>query len=269
MKLLQLPIELPVYQSCRAHFCVGIAAAQNPTLRFWYCNNTVLLRCFFEGGALSDMMLDQAGWQELRPLVEVDTIPAFFWKAFCKETVASALENGYYVLANNVLEGQACLVSGYNDFGQMYTVSSYCFKEHTKLMSYADFYEAISRQACEYLMILKPTYACEEINAERILTQLHQYLQPQEIPSESGDGVLLGIDLYDVVTSNLQPQLFRLFCEHKECMAMRIKVLEDLLQRDHSVSDTYSALVKELKEPSADLLMLKTREKKLLEQFLS
>ena len=280
MELLQLSVNLPIYRSCRINFCLGIAAYENPTLKFWYCNYTTLMRCFFKNGQLSDMTLNNAAFSDISPLMEYDSIPYFFLKSFSRETICEALRKGYYVFANNCADMfylgnyphslQDCLISGFNDYSETYTVSSCFFRERSKYVTYQAFEKAINNSACKYLLILKPTYAYEHIKIDLIMRDLRKYLS-NEFNSEINDsenGFLLGISLYDVMTDyikskNFNYRLYELFCEHKKCMEYRIEIIEKEFKLNDSASTDYKGIVNDIYNAGSFLMHEDTRIKTL------
>jgi len=292
MKMIQLPITEPLYGSCEEHFCVGIAVAGNPSLNYWYYNHVSCLRCSFCDGEIGRVFMDNSGWMGIMHLLEFETIPKFFLKDFGKKTICAAIENGYYVIANGCADLRCfcsnvdglgdCILSGYNDYGNTYTVSSYHFPNHTVYVDRNSFHKCIDNDSCEYLLLIRPLHLGEDFNIDLITDSIRRYLDSDfDMKMLDGNGsYLLGIGLYDVMQQLIAKDLFRhknfsLLSENILCMQKRIRLLEDVFDSDRDFSRKFFEINMGLLSEddklikSADISQIKSDVKKLLCEVLT
>ncbi len=277
----QLPLTDPVYTSVQFQ-AASAAIADNPSIRNWYLNNTMILNCQtrFLYGYSSPLIYVR--WTNIvdNPCFDRITIDTKYLGNNFHYTIKSLIDDGYYIyfkyLDDYYLTGKSWykkrhfshdgVFYGYDDNDKTYSVYAYNqdwllkgFKVEQRLFTLAR--TSIIKRENKYCVLVgfKPKTEEYKLIPSTILFNLRRYLDsdikkyPPEVEGEV-DGIvvheylMMFIDmLYEdkIPYEKTDWRVFRFLWDHKKIMLERIIAVEKELVFDNSISKKYESVYKE------------------------
>ena len=281
-KRVELPLVEPFYSTYHPQGTAGAIIGANPTVRNWFLNEAVNLRCtnwFLRGYTTPDINIVGSSWTEI-PHIEDRWISMRFHKGYINAVIREFLDNGYYVYYNGVddfyVEGKGWYkerhfshdgtICGYDQENKTYCLYAYdtnwqfnkfwtsqrSFNLGREKSWHTGFFE-------QYIYGLKVKDDIVAFEPNTALQRIEEYLDvPYEINPTEGDKTVYGIVVQDYIVLYLQRlydgsipyermdrRVFRLIWEHKRGMLERIERIEQALELEPEFSRHYAPLVKQ------------------------
>ena len=279
-KFVELPLIEPLYSTYH-HGILSAALKNNPTIRNWYLNEMLILRCdrkFLSGYTTPLLNIDGLSLND-HPYVERLYFPLVHINGCVNRIIRNMLNLEYYILFSGVDDYYVGGKSWYKErhfshdgaiCGYDQVNKTYCMYAYDSNWIYQKFwtpqkgFEA-GRKACfrkgdyGWLCAIKPKPDNVEFSVKTVYEKILEYLDSdlEKYPAQ-GEGNVYGIvvhhyialyvdKLYDgsIAYEKMDTRIFRLIWEHKKVMLERIKMVERTLCLDSSFSEKYSALVAE------------------------
>ncbi len=277
----ELPIVKPVYGTYHFQGDGGAILHNNPSIRTWYLNQVMLLRCdraFLHGRTTPELDIELSGWCDI-PYVERQRYEMKFLKGYMNPVIREFLSQGYYVVFEQVddyyIPGKSWyqkrhfehdgLICGYDQEEKTYTMFAYddtwnyrVFKTTQK--GFNDGWRSIFKQG-RYGSITGIRAGGENVvlDPPNILTQLKIYLDSSLAKYPVTEtGFVFGIAVQDYIAlyvgflmdgtvpyERMDRRIFRLLWEHKTVMLQRIAAVEKQFKMDSTISGEYAELVKD------------------------
>ena len=279
-KKVELPLCEPL---CSTYNFLGYDTSvlhSNPSVRNWYMNEIFILRCttkFLKGEYSSPQIHLLGSTHYANPYLEKIVYPMKYAKGYINSIIKELLNDGYYVCFLDIddyyLEGKSWykqrhiphdgMIFGYDNERKIYNILSYdenwlfrpfevsqrSFEKGRKSM--------FERGRYGKIIGLKPKNETVAFDAQKVVEKLSEYLTVSSaVSSQTGVEMTVGIAVHDVIAKyiemhidgsipyeKLDRRVFRLIWEHKQMMLERLKITENALGLDSSVSEAYSALV--------------------------
>lgn len=278
-QIIELPLISPVYSTYHHGFFSALLA-DNPTIRNWYYMNVIILQCNtkFLGGYTTPQINVEGISFKCNPFLEKITIPMQFLKGCMGPTIRNLINKGYYIHFTGVddyyVEGKSCYrerhlihdggICGYNQEDKTFCLyaydSNWIYKKFwTSQGSFMrGVYSSIKQGRYGDLYALKPnTKETVEFCAYTALNKISTYLDPAcEKHPENGDENVFGIIVHNYIAKyigmlyngsipyeRMDWRTLRMIWEHKKVMLERIKLIEQKMQLNDSISSAYSPLV--------------------------
>ena len=278
-KFVELPLVEPLYRTYH-NGIITAAIGENPSLRNWFLNNTMILTCnrkFLSGFTTPQIEVENYSFEN--PVLELKYIPMQFLNGYINPVIRNLIDAGYYIHFNGIddyyVEGKSWYkkrhfkhngtICGYNQLDKTYCIyaydSNWIFKKFwTPQKSFNKGREAMFKQGVYgYLQAIKPKLDKIEFSVETALKGIVDYLDSDlEKYPEDGRGNVRGIvvhvyiakyvdKLFDgsIPYERMDRRVLRLIWEHKKVMLERIEKIEQSLNFNNEISEKYKPLVAE------------------------
>ncbi|MBE6604923.1 MAG: hypothetical protein E7639_04375 [Ruminococcaceae bacterium] len=322
-KKIELPLVEPLYST---YPCQGAGTAvliNNPSIRNWYLNQVMILTCmrkFLNGFTTPEIGVVESSWVA-NPYLDKKWHNMQFMEGHTHFVIRKLLDEGYYVYFTGIddyyVEGKSWYherhfdhdgcICGYDQENKTYCIYSYdqnwiYQKFWTTQKSFDAGRKALfKKKRYGNICGIKPKGEQIAFSHETALKKIAEYLDSNlEKYPETEEGAVYGIVVHDYIAKyvgklydgsipyeKMDRRVFRMIWEHKKVMLERVKLIEDALSLDHSLSDAYTSVVREadncrmlyaahhMKQRNSvlpiiqkKLMSLKEKEKKLLENLL-
>ena len=278
-KSVELPLVDPIFSTYQFHACGAVAIHNNPSIRNWYLNQSVILSCnrkFLNGYTSPGIDIDGAKLYD-NPHFEKYTYDMQFTKGYINPIIRELIDNGYYVYFKGIddyyVEGKSWyqkrhmnhdgLICGYDQNKKTYYIYSYdsnwiCRKYETSQSSFnAGRKSMIANGVDGYICGIKPKKEIVEYDPYAVIDNLSTYLNStfDNYPI-NGEGRIRGIIVHDYIAiyldklynglvpyERMDPRVFRLIWEHKKAMLERIEKMEETLRINNFHSIKYAPIV--------------------------
>lgn len=322
-KRVELPLVDALYSTYQYQGPCTAIIANNPTIRNWYLNECVNLTCsrkFLSGYTTPEINIPGTWWDGC-PYFEIIGMSSQFAGGHINRIVRKMLDEGYYVVFDNIddyyVEGKSWyhhlhvrhdgMICGYDQ-----EAKTYCLYSYDSKWVYRKFWT--SQRSFDRARIASakqgvfPNFYALKVKSDEIMfspqtvyDRLKEYLASdlEKYPFE-GEGDVFGIIVHafiaeyvakmyrgEVPYERMDRRVFRLIWEHKKAMLERIKLAEQSLGLNDTISKKYEVLAKDadnmrmlyashnMKRRDAvlpiiekNLLKLMEEERKLLTQLL-
>lgn len=322
-KKIELPLVEPLYSTYHYQGPATATLANNASIRNWYFNEVMILTCnrkFLRGYTTPEIGMTDSSWRT-SPYLEKMWYTVEFLEGYTHYVIRKLLDAGYYVCFIRVddyyIKGKSWYhkqhfahdgcICGYDQKNKTYCI--YAYDEHWVYRKFwtpqkgfdtgmkAEIKKGLHGRICG----IKPTSDRVAFSPKTALQKIAEYLDSnmKKYP-ETSDGTVFGIVVHDYIAmyldmlydgsvpyEKMDRRVFRMIWEHKKVMLERIKLIEDTLSLDHSLSDAYASVVREadscrmlyaahhMKQRNSllpmiqkKLLSLKEKEKEILENLL-
>lgn len=322
-KTLELPLVEPLYSTYHNQGPGTAILAGNPSIRNWYLNQVMNLTCnrrFLSGYTTPEITVANSWWNA-NPYLDKIWYPLRFLEGHVHFVIRKLLDAGYYICFSGIddyyVKGKSWYherhfphdgcICGYDQENKTYCIYAYDQNWiYHKFWTTQESFDAGRKAMFKagqygYLCGLKPKGDQVAFSHELALKKLAEYLDSDmEKYPENAEGNVFGIVVHDYIAryvgklydgsipyERMDRRVFRLIWEHKKAMLERLRLIEDVLSLGHSLSDAYTAVVREadncrmlyaahhMKQRNSvlpilqkKLLSLKDREKTLLEQLI-
>ncbi len=276
---IELPLMQPIYSTYNNQGCVGAILNHNPSIRNWFLNKVMMLRCnrqFLYGFTSPEVSVCGSGIFE-NPFIDKISIPMQQIGSDIHTIIRILISAGYYVLFIGVddyyVEGKSWyherhfshdgLIHGYDQSEKTYSILAYdeswiyrSFKTPQKSWDMgrkAEFKKG--NYGAIYALSLKSDVI--EFNPQEVCNGIKNYLDSSldKYPLYIND-LVYGIAVHDYIAMYLNKladgsipyermdrRVFRQLWEHKKVMLERIIAAENALQLKHDISSSYETLV--------------------------
>lgn len=322
-KKIELPLVEPLYSTYHYQGPGTAVLVNNPSIRNWYLNQVMILTCtrkFLNGFTTPEIGVAESAWYA-SPYFDKKLYAMQFLEGHVHFAIRKLLDAGYYVCFGGIddyyVEGKSWYherhfdhdgcICGYNQENKTYCIYSYdqnwiYQKFWTTQKSFDAGRKAMFKKK-QYGSIcgIKPKGDQIVFSHETALKKIAEYLDSTiEKYPESVEGIVSGIVVHDYIAKyvgklydgsipydKMDRRVFRMIWEHKKAMLERMKLIEDALSLDNSLSDAYASVVREadncrmlyaahhIKQRNSvlpmiqkKLLSLKETEKEILEKLI-
>ena len=276
----ELPLIDPIYSTY--HHAPGSAIlVDNPSIRNFYLNEVMNLKCnrrFLSGYTTPSINVLRVNVTD-NPYLESIYIPMRFLGGYIHPVIRNLIDEGYYVNFNGVddyyVDGKSWYqerhfnhdgcICGYNQEDKTYCIYSYdknrlYRKFWTPQKSFDNGRKSAFRQGTYgNIRGLKPKSDHVEFSSKQALYNICIYLDSNiEKYPENEEGDVYGIVVHDYIAmyvgklydgsiphEKMDRRVFRLIWEHKKAMIERIRLIENELSLDNSLSEAYKSVVRE------------------------
>lgn len=322
-KKIELPLVEPIYSTYHYQGAATAVLANNPSIRNWYLNQIMMLTCnrkFLNGYTSPDIGIADSSWSA-NPYFHKKWYEMQFLKGQVHHVIRNLLDAGYYVCYSGVDDYYVKGKSWYHErhfshdgciCGYDRENKSYCIYAYDQNWIYQKFWTTqksfdagrkaqFAKGQYGYVCGIKPKGDRIAFSHEAALKKIAEYLDStMEKYPETSEGIVQGIVVHDYIAKyvgklydgsipyeKMDRRVFRLLWEHKKAMLERIRLIEEALSPDGSISERYKAVVQEadhcrmlyaahhMKQRNAvlpiiqkKLLSLKEREQALLEELM-
>ncbi len=280
-KVLELKLCAPLYSTFHVQGTGGAVMYNNPTIRNWYYNETVNLRCtrrFLNGYSSPELTVPKSLWNEI-PHLEQRWYGMEFLKGYVNVVIRELLAQRYYVNFGGVddyyVKGKSWykkrhfnhdgLIHGYNQNDKTFRIYAYDesfiyrsfdtgqrhFNEGRKAM--------FDKGTYGYICGIKPKDEKVMIEPVRIYNGIKEYLNSSfDIFPMDEEGEVYGIVVLDylimyitmllngtVPYEKMDWRIFRLLWEHESVMKERIRLVSGMFRMHTSLAGNYTDIVKE------------------------
>lgn len=280
-KSVLLPITEPVYSTYHHQGNGSAILAENPSIRNWYYNCAVLLRCsrrFLYGETSPFVSVEKSGTDD-NPYLEKIRIPMRCLGSDMHRIIRRFLNEGYYVEYRGIddyyVKGKSWyhqrhflhdgLICGYDQSEKTYTLFAYdqtwkyrIFKTPQRCIEKGR-KSGFAKDEVSSICALRPMKENVSLCPKQICEYLREYIEStvEVYPPYRGE-VARGISVYDYVAAYLQMlavgqishehidrRVFRMLWEHKKVMLARLRAVETALGLECVVSEKYIDIVRE------------------------
>ena len=322
-KKIELPLVEPIYSTYHYQGSGTAILVNNPSIRNWYLNRVMILTCtrkFLRGFTTPEIGIAESSWNE-NPYFDRKWYAMQFLEGHVHFAIRKLLDAGYYVYFNGIddyyVEGKSWYhkrhfkhdgcICGYDQENKTYCIYSYdqnwIYQKFWTTQKSFDAGRKAQFKKKQYGNIfgIKPKGDQIGFSHETALKKIAEYLDSNmEKYPETAEGTVSGIVVHDYIAKyvgklydgsvpyeKMDRRVFRMIWEHKKAMLERIKLIEDALSLDHSLSDAYASIVREadncrmlyathhMKQRNSvlpiiqkNLLSLKEKEKEILEKLI-
>lgn len=277
-----LPIVEPVFSTYHNQGSVGAAMAENPSLKNWYLNESVMLFCskrFLSGYTTPEVSVKSTALFTVGCMEHIWTSTKFL-NGHSTAIIKNMIDNGYYVAFDGVddyyLEGKTWykkrhfahdgMIYGYDDIQKTYNIFAYNqdwlysgfeISQKSFLKAQKSGRKLSSKGS---LTAFKPKALTEDIRIDpkHIAFLLKIYLDPnigkQWLDTEK---YIHGLEVYDnlciylnmveegsIPYEKIDWRIFRVIWEHKKVMYDRIRAVEEQINCNNGISKAYAEVVK-------------------------
>ncbi len=280
-KSIELPISEPVYSTYHYQGNGGVVLKDNPSVRNWYLNQGIILRCnrhFLYGSTSPEICVNGSSYWE-NPYLDKIWLPMKYLGRSIHSVIRALLDDGYYVVFGGVddyyVKGKSWyherhfnhdgLICGYDQDDKTYSIYAYdqswvyrVFKTHQKCFEEgrkAEFRKGNYGVNCGIkvkpdIVELKPKEICSKLREylDSSLDKYPLYINKTVYGTAVHDYIAMYLNkLADgsIPYEQMDRRVFRMLWEHKKVMLERIAAVEDTLQMDQECSARYEGLVKE------------------------
>lgn len=322
-KKIELPLLEPLYSTYHYQGPCTAILTSNPSIKNWYLDQVMILTCnrkYLTGFTTPEISVAGSSWED-NPYFDKKWCNMQFLEGYIHFVIRKLLEAGYYVCFGGIddyyVEGKSWYherhfnhdgcICGYDQENKTYCIYSYdqnwIYRQFwTPQKSFEAGRKAMFRKG-QYgnLCGIKPKGDQIVFSPEIALKKIGEYLNSNlEKYPETEEGTVFGIVVHDYIAkyvgklydgsipyNRMDRRVFRLIWEHKKAMLERIKLIEDALSLDHSLSEAYKSVVREadncrmlyaahhMKQRNSvlpviqkKLMSLKEKEKEILENLL-
>lgn len=322
-KRLELPLAKPLYSTYHHQGISTAILVDNPSIRNWYLNQVMILTCtrkFLNGFTTPEINIAESSWYS-NPYLDKIQYNTQFLAGHTHFVIRKLLDSGYYVCFNKIddyyVEGKSWYherhfshdgcICGYDQGNKTYCIYAYdkgwIYRKFWTTQKSFEAGRKAQHKNGEYgiLFGIKSKTDAVAFMPEVALKKIAEYLDSdmKKYP-ETADGSVCGIVVHDYIAKyigklydgsipyeKMDRRIFRMIWEHKKVMLERIKLMEDALSLDHTLSAAYTLIVREadncrmlyathhIKQRNAvlpiiqkKLLNLKEKEKEILEKLL-
>lgn len=322
-KKIELPLVEPLYSTYHNQGSGAAILINNPSIRNWYLNQVMILTCtrkFLNGFTTPEINVAESSWNA-NPYFDKKRYAMQFLEGHVHFAIRKLLDAGYYVYFRGIddyyVEGKSWYherhfkhdgcICGYDQENKTYCIYSYdrnwIYHKFWTTQKSFDAGRKAQFKKKQYGSIcgIKPKEDQIAFSHEAALKKIDEYLDSNlEKYPETEEGTAYGIVVHDYIAKyvdmlydgsipyeKMDRRVFRMIWEHKKVMLERIKLIEDALSLDHSLSDAYASVVREadncrmlyaahhMKQRNSvlpviqkKLLNLKEKEKEILENLL-
>ena len=297
-KRVVLPIAEPAFCTYQSQAAGGVIQVDNPSLRNWYLNECVMLKCsktFLDGYSSPLLQLVGSGHWEI-PHMEKATVRYSHIGKYVNYAIRNFIDKGYYVIFTGAddfyIKGKCWykerhfnhdgLIIGYDTNKGTYILCGYdsswiyrVFETPVKCIDRARKEE--QKKGFDGLLCgLKAKPDIIKLEPYTILNKLKEYLASSidKYPRYIG-GEVFGIAVHDylamyigkledesILHKWMDRRVFRLVWEHKKMMLDRLQAVEVYLKLDSQSSEQYKEIVKESESIHALYAIYKMRKRK-------
>ena len=280
-KKVELPLVEPIYST---YHCQGYSTAipiDNPSIRNWHLNQVMILTCtrkFLNGFTTPEINISDSSWQS-NPYLDKKWYGLQFIEGYIHIVIRRLVDAGYYVCFSGIddyyVEGKSWYherhfrhdgcICGYDRENKTYCIYSYdqnwiYQKFWTTQKSFDAGRKAPHKQGhYGHICGIKPNGGQVEFSPETALKTISEYLDSDmDKYPETEEGDVYGIVVHDYIAKyvgklddgsipyeKMDRRVFRMIWEHKKVMLERIRLIEDALSLDNSLSAAYSSVVRE------------------------
>lgn len=281
MKKIELPLADPIFSTFNSQSAGTIAITDNPSIRNWYLNNSIILSCnskFLSGFSSPEVKLCQSGYRN-NPHLERQYYGMQFSKKYLHDMIREMLENHYYVYFTGVddfyVEGKSWfqerhnshdgIIYGHDPENKTYQIYAYDRRWIARgfsasMRSFEAGCQAMHDQGVYGKMCaIKPLQQQISFNLKEVCKNLKNYLDTGFAPfARSENAMYFGIEVYDYVKTYIRKlydgsipyermdrRVFRLLWEHEKAMWERMQKAEGLFQLGPEFSLPYTSIVDE------------------------
>ena len=322
-KKIELPLAEPLYSTYHYQGSSTAILVDNPSIRNWYLNQVMILTCtrkFLNGFTTPEIGIAESSWNA-NPYIDRKWYVMEFLEGHIHFVIRKLLDAGYYVCFNGIddyyLEGKSWYrqrhfnhdgcICGYDHENKTYCIYAYDQNWiYQKFWATQKSFEAgrkaqFKKKQYGSICGIKPKGDQIAFSHETALKKIAEYLDSNlEKYPETEEGTVSGIVVHDYIAKyigklydgsvpyeKMDRRVFRMIWEHKKVMLERIKLIEDVLSLEHSLSDAYTSVVREadncrmlyaahhMKQRNSvlpmiqkKLMSLKEKEKEILENLL-
>lgn len=322
-KKIELPLVEPLYSTYHYQGSGTAVLVNNPSIRNWYLNQIMVLTCtrkFLSGFTSPEIDIAGSSWSD-NPYFYKKWNGMQFLGGYVNFVIRKLLDAGYYVCFSGIddyyVEGKSWYherhfghdgcICGYDQENKTYCIYSYDQNwVYRKFWTTQKSFDAgrkaqFKKNRYGHICGIKPKDNQIAFSHETALIKIAEYLDSdlRKYP-EAEEGTVAGIVVHDYIAKyvgklydgsipyeKMDRRVFRMIWEHKKVMLERIKLIEDALSLDHSLSDAYKSVVREadncrmlyaahhMKQRNSvlpmiqkKLLSLKEKEKEILRNLL-
>ena len=280
-KKIELPLVEPLYSTYQFQGPGTATLINNPSIRNWYLNQVMILTCtrkFLNGFTTPEIGMAESSWN-VNPYFDKKWYAMQFLEGHTHFVIRKLLDAGYYVCFSNVDDyyivgkswyherhfGHDGCICGYDQENKTYCIYSYdqnwIYQKFWTPQKSFDAGRKAQFKKEQYGSIcgIKPKGDQIVFSHETALKKIAEYLDSNiEKYPETAEGTVSGIIVHDYIAKyvgklydgsipykKMDRRVFRMIWEHKKVMLERIKLIEDALLLDNSLSDQYSSVVRE------------------------
>lgn len=280
-KKVELPLIDPLYNTYHYQGACTAIATTNPTIKNECLNERMNLFCtrkFLNGFTSPELSIAGTAWWESECLEKAE-ISSRFAGGYINHIIRKMLDDGYYVAFDNVddfyVEGKSWyhkkhfahdgLICGYDQDKKTYCIYAYDSswryqKFWTSQKSFNRGRTAMKKKGIySYFYAIKPKSDIVEFSPKTAYDRLKEYMDSNTKKySFSGEGTVFGIAVHafiaryvamlyqgDIPYERMDRRVFHVLWEHKKVMYDRIRLIEENLGFNHTISKKYEALLKE------------------------
>ena len=277
----ELPLGTPMFCTYGFQILSTALCEIHPHLKNWAMNSLVFLRCnpdFLTGLSTSpEVFVSRSGYQDC-PYFDITEISLRFVGTHCNSVIRSLLDDGQYVYYSDVddslirkkyprhgrLFSRSGVICGY-DVGQSAFRILTCGEDGgCETVWVPQRWIELGRKKSEqngfYGMLrgIKVRPVSVDLNLKEIRRNLKTYTEYGDRPDGSyretskayGPAVYRYVAMYlNYLRENVIPRkncdgaVFRQIAEHQRCMLRRLRIAEDAMKSDHTLSDRYEGVV--------------------------
>lgn len=280
-KLVELPLIEPLYSTYHGQGVTTAIIGNNKSIRNWHLNQTMNLSCsrkFLSGFTTPEINIVDSGWLS-NPYFEKKWVSTEFTKGYINPIIRELLDNGFYVVFNDVddyyIKGKSWykerhfshngLICGYDQADKTFCI--YAYDSNWIYQKFwtpqKGFYKGIlsikKEGTISSICGLKVKKDKIDFSPEIALRKIKEYLDSdlKKYPFD-GEGNVYGIVVHeyiaeyitklysgDIPYARMDRRVFRLIWEHKKVMLERIKAIEKTLCISKKIGEQYESLVDE------------------------
>lgn len=278
-KKIELPLVEPIYSTYHRQGFSTAIFIDNPSIKNQHLNEVMILTCnrkFLKGFTTPEVNVSCSSWQS-NPYLEKRWYSTEFLEGYSNIVIRRLLDAGYYVCFGGIddyyIKGKSWYhkrhflhdgcICGYDQENKTYCIYSYdqnwIFRKFWTAQKSFDAGRKAAIKTGLYPDIcgIKPNGDQVEFCPQTSLQTISEYLDSNiDKYPESEDGNVYGIVVHDYIAKyvgklydgsipyeKMDRRVFRMIWEHKKSMLERIRLIEDALLIDHSLSDAYSSVV--------------------------
>lgn len=280
-KKIELPLVEPLYSTYHYQGSGTATLVSNPSIRNWYLNQVMILTCtrkFLNGFTTPEIGIAESSW-DVNPYFDRKWYNMQFLEGYTHYVIRKLIDAGYYVYFKGIddyyVEGKSWYherhfghdgcICGYDQENKTYCIYAYdqswiYQKFWTTQKSFDEGRKAQFKKGLYGTIYgIKPKNDNIVFSHETALKKIEEYLDSTiEKYPETVTGTVAGIVVHDYISKyvgklydgsipyeRMDRRVFRLIWEHKKVMLERIKLIENVLSLDNSISESYKTVVRE------------------------
>lgn len=279
-KYIELPLVEPIYSTYHYQGAGSAIIFKNPSIRNWYLNEIMNLTCsrkFLIGFTSPETTILNSSCSEC-PYIEKIVVTSQFTDGYINVVIRKMIDAGYYVVFKNVddyyVKGKSWykerhfahdgLICGYNQMNKTYCIyaydSNWMYRKFWTPQRSFDSGRLATHKKGGFIRLyaLKPKEEVVEFSPKKVYEKINEYLDSdiEKYPfTEEGRVYGIVVQEYiaeyvsklergDISYDKMDRRVFRLIWEHKKAMYERINLVEKSLGLSNTISEQYTALVK-------------------------